>query len=85
MSLSMRPFLDQLDELDLPDLPYPYRHTDHGLNKLFLYGLVRGITGFKTLHMHLLERPDVLALVGLEVPPHRTTLSRRYKTLPRPL
>lgn len=85
MSLSMRAFLDQLDELDLPDLLYPYRQTDRALNKLFLYGLVRSITRFKTLHTHLLERPDVFALVGSDVPPARTTLSRRYKTLSKPL
>lgn len=61
MSLSMRAFLDQLDELDLPICHNPYRHTDRALNKLFLYGLVRSITGFKTLHTHLLERPAGLS------------------------
>jgi hypothetical protein len=65
----MATFLAQLDDLMLPKLHYPYRHTDEALIKLFLYGIVQGITGFKTLHTHLQEQPDVLDLVSLDFPP----------------
>lgn len=78
---SIKTFFNQVDALSFSNLPYPYVHSEQALIKLFLYALVRGIDGFKTLHQHLQERPDVLELVGLDVPPHRTTLSRRYKTL----
>ncbi len=67
--ISLEDFVKQLDGLELPNLVYPYRHSDRALIKLFLYGLTRGMTGFKTLHTHLLERPDVLKLVGLDFPP----------------
>ncbi|CAA9248313.1 MAG: hypothetical protein AVDCRST_MAG93-1631 [uncultured Chloroflexia bacterium] len=66
MSPSLDDFLNLVDTLELPDLPYPYLHTDRALIKLFLYGLVRSIVGFKTLHTHLQERPDVLDLMGLD-------------------
>lgn len=69
VSPSLADFLNLVDTLDLPDLPYPYLHTDRALIKLFLYGLVRGVVGFKTLHTHLQERPDVLDLVGLDFSP----------------
>lgn len=50
--------------------------------KLFLYALVHDLSGFKTLHRQLEERPDILRLVGLSFPPHRTTLGKRFKALP---
>ena len=53
--------------------------------KLFLYSLVKGIRSFKSLRRHLSECPEVLELVRLEKIPHRTTLSRRFKTLHKSL
>jgi hypothetical protein len=62
-------FLSQVDELDLPELSYPYVYSDKSMMKLFLYGLIQDIGGFKSLHRHLEERPDVLRLVGHSFPP----------------
>ena len=67
--LNIESFLAQVDELDLPELGYPYVYSDRALMKLFLYSLIHNISGFKTLHRHLEERPDVLRLVGLSFPP----------------
>ena len=67
--LSMESFLNQVDELDLPELSYPYVYSDKSMIKLYLYALIHNISGFKTLRDHLEERPDVLRLVGLSFPP----------------
>jgi hypothetical protein len=75
-------FLDKLDPLTLPFLAYPYLYSDLAMVKLFVYATVRGIKSFKALHQHLLEREDILSLVGLDYLPHRTTLSSRFKRLP---
>jgi hypothetical protein len=75
-------FLAQLETLFVPHLAYPYLYPDLAMVKLFLYATIRRLTGFKTLHSHLAERPDILALVGLECLPHRTTLANRFRQLP---
>lgn len=67
--LSVESFLDQVDELDLPELSYPYVYSDKSMMKLYLYALIHDINGFKTLRHQLEERPDVLRLVGLSFPP----------------
>lgn len=67
--LNIGSFLNQVDALDLPDLEYPYVYSDKAMMKLFLYSLIHNISGFKTLHRQLEERPDVLRLVGLNFPP----------------
>ncbi len=67
--LSVESFLDQVDELDLPALNYPYVYSDKSMMKLYLYALIHNISGFKTLRRQLEERPDVLRLVGLSFPP----------------
>jgi hypothetical protein len=67
--LSIGSFLNQVDELDLPELSYPYVYSDKSMMKLYLYALIHNISGFKTLRHHLEERPDVLRLVGLSFPP----------------
>lgn len=66
---NMLSFLNQVDELELPELSYPYVYGDKSMMKLFLYGLIQDISGFKSLHRHLEERADVLRLVGLSFPP----------------
>ena len=81
----LKSYLSLVDELDLPKTLDRYSYGESSLIKLFLYALVKGISGFKTLHDHLLERPEVLALVGLDQLPHRTTLSRRFKRIPKGL
>ena len=81
LTLSLRSFIAQVDKLDLPSERYPYCYSERSMVKLFLYSLVKGIRSFKSLRRHLAERPVVLKLVGLSTTPHRTTLSRRFKTL----
>jgi hypothetical protein len=85
LTLSMRSFIGQVDELDLPRDVYPYVYAERSMIKLFLYTLIKGITGFKTLYRHLCERPEVLKLVKLDTVPCRTTISRRFKALPESL
>ena len=81
LTLSLRSFIAQVDKLDLATERYPYCYSEKSMVKLFLYGLVKGIRSFKSLRRHLCECPEVLKLVGLSTTPHRTTLSRRFKTL----
>ena len=81
LTLSLRSFIAQVDKLDLSSESYPYCYSERSMVKLFLYSLVKGIRSFKSLRCHLDECPGVLKLVGLEKTPHRTTLSRRFKTL----
>lgn len=69
ISLSIGSFLDQVDELDLPEQSYPYVYSDKSMMKLFLYALIHDIVSFKALSCHLEERPDVLRLTGLNFSP----------------
>jgi hypothetical protein len=73
-------FLNQVDELDLPELSYPYVYNDKAMVKLFLYALMEGISGFATLRRHLEERPDVLRLVGLAFPPSQNHLEQTLQS-----
>lgn len=82
---TLKSYLSQIDGLRLPQDATTYLYDQRGIIKLFLYALIKGITHFKTLHQHLNEKPGVLKLVGLPKIPHRTTLSRRFKTLPESL
>ena len=50
--------------------------------KLYLYMLIKRITGFKTMAKHLCLKTELLSRFGLSQCPHRTTLSRRFKRLP---
>jgi hypothetical protein len=38
IALNMARLLKQVDELDLPELSYPYVYSDKSMMKLFLYG-----------------------------------------------
>lgn len=84
-SLTMRQFLNQLDDLELPTLQTPQKYSDRSLLKLFLYAQIRKITSFKLLAKITLEKPDLQQLCNLKIAPHRTTISRRFKCLPEPL
>lgn len=66
--LNITTFLNRVDDLDLPELTYPYVYSDKAM-KLFLYALVHHISSFATLQRHLEERPDVLRLIGLRFSP----------------
>lgn len=67
--LNISRFLNQVDDLDLPELTYPYVYSDKAMMKLFLYALVHHISSFASLQRHLEERPDVLRLIGLRFSP----------------
>jgi len=82
IDLSLTHYLKLTDELDLPAEARSYFYSQQSILKLFLYSLIKGIHGFKTLHKHLQLKPHALKLVGLEAVPHRTTLSRRFKSMP---
>ena len=83
--ITMLEFLNQLDTLELPALETPQIYTDRSILKLFLYALVRRMTSFKLLAKILLEKPELRQVCNLKTAPHRTTLSRRFKSLPQPL
>lgn len=84
-TLTISQFLNQLDDLELPTLQAPQIHSDRSILKLFVYAQIRKITSFKLLAKMILEKPDLQQLCNLKTPPHRTTISRRFKTLPQPL
>ena len=84
-TLTMRQFLNQLDDLELPTLQAPQIYPDRSILKLFLYAQIRKITSFKLLAKITLEKPELQQWCNLKTAPHRTTISRRFKTLPEPL
>ena len=84
-TLTISRFLNQLDTLELPTLQAPQKHSDRSFLKLFLYAQIHKITSFKLLAKMTLEKPDLQQLCNLKTAPHRTTISRRFKTLPDPL
>ena len=84
-TLTISRFLNQLDTLELPTLQAPQKHSDRSFLKLFLYAQIHKITSFKLLAKMTLEKPDLQQLCNLKTAPHRTTISRRFKTLPNPL
>lgn len=85
ISLELESYLELIEEMDMPGESKRYVHSEKGMVKLFLYALIKGITGFKTLRQHLEEKPEALTLTGLTSTPHRTTLSRRFKAMPASL
>jgi transposase len=84
-TLTISKFLNQLDNLELPSLEAPQKYSDRSILKLFLYAQIHKITSFKLLAKMTLEKPDLQQLCNLKTAPHRTTISRRFKTLPEPL
>jgi transposase len=84
-TLSISQFLNQLDTLELLSLEAPQKYADRSLLKLFLYAQIHKITSFKLLAKMTLEKPDLQHICNLKTAPHRTTISRRFKTLPEPL
>ena len=80
--LTMEAWLSLVDEIEIKeDAKQVYKMKV--MLKVYLYMLIKGIIGFKTMHNHLKLRPDVMVSLGLETCPHRTTLSRRFKALPK--
>ena len=43
LTLSLRSFIAQVDQLDLASERYPYCYSERSMVKLFLYSLVKGI------------------------------------------
>ncbi len=85
LTLNISVFLNQLDTLELPTLEAPQKYSDRSLLKLFLYAQIHKITSFKLLAKMTLEKPDLQQLCNLKTAPHRTTISRRFKSLTDPL
>jgi transposase len=84
-TLTISAFLNQLDTLELPTLEAPQKYADRSFLKLFLYAQIHKIMSFKLLAKMTLEKPDLQQLCNLKTAPHRTTISRRFKSLPDPL
>ncbi len=59
----------------------PFTFTEKALLVLFTIFQFRRIYRFKAQHRWLKANPEMMALLGFEPIPHRTTLSRRYKQL----
>ena len=74
--------LKLVDELDLPADSGNCDYSTRSMLKLYLYMLVKRITGFKTMTKQLQLKPELLAKFGLARCPHRTTLGLRFKQLP---
>lgn len=59
----------------------PFDYEARILIAFFTLMMVRRITAFKTQHRWLENHPDEAVQLGFEQVPHRTTLSRRFKSL----
>lgn len=82
VALELTSYLTLIDTMEISGESGHYLYKHRSMVKLFLYGLIKGISGFKTLHRQLKEKAEILSLVGLSAVPHRTTLSRRFKAMP---
>lgn len=80
--LDLETLLKMVDELDLGKDSGNIEYSTRSMLKLYLYMLVKRIKGFKTMARQLRLRDELLSRFGLTTPPHRTTLSRRFKQLP---
>ena len=59
----------------------PFTYSTDTFIIFFMLMQFRGIYAFKTQRRWLIHHPEVLALLGWQQPPHRTTIARRYKAL----
>jgi Transposase DDE domain len=80
VALNMEDCLNKIEELTISEMA-SYSYSEGSMVKVFVYGLIKGIHEFKTLHDHLEGKPEVQSWLGWQQVPHRTTLSRRFKTL----
>ena len=83
--LSLATFFNQLDTLELPALETSQIYSDRSILKVFLYSQIHKITSFKLLARLVLKKPELQQMCNLKTAPHRTTLSRGFKSLPQPL
>lgn len=82
LALELNDLLSLVDELELPADSGHHDYRTSSMLKLYLYMLVKGIKGFKTIAKQLRFKAGLLAQFDLSTCPHRTTLSRRFKQLP---
>ena len=59
----------------------PFTYSTDTFIIFFMLMQFRGIYAFKTQRRWLTHHPEVLAMLGWQHPPHRTTIARRYKAL----
>jgi hypothetical protein len=81
VALRMQDCLNKIDALAITELA-KYSYSEVSMVKVFVYGLIKGIREFKTLHDHVEAKREVQGWLGWQKVPHRTTLSRRFKALP---
>ena len=82
VTLDLESLLNMVDELELGTDSGNIAYSTRSMLKLYLYMLLKRIKGFKTLAKQLRLKNELLVQFGLTSPPHRTTLSRRFKQLP---
>ena len=82
VTLDLESVLNMVDELELGTDSGNIAYSTRSMLKLYLYMLLKRIKGFKTLAKQLRLKGELLAQFDLASPPHRTTLSRRFKQLP---
>jgi hypothetical protein len=74
VALKMQDCLGKIDELAIKELG-SYSYSERSMVKVFVYGLIKGIYEFKTLHDHLHEKAEVPEWLGWKDIPHRGTKS----------
>lgn len=82
VALDLETGLNMVDELELQADSGHIEYSTRCMLKRYLYMLVKGIKGFKTLAKQLQLKDELPSQFGLPGCPHRTTLSRRFKQLP---
>ena len=68
---------------EAPKQGAPFTYADKGLIIFFLLMQFRATYRFKAQRRWLQAHPEMLPLLHFDTVPHRTTLSRRYKSLYR--
>jgi hypothetical protein len=73
--------LFQQEQVNLVHYGHPFDYETKILIVFFTIMMIRRITAFKTQHRWLKNHQDKAVQLGFEQIPHRTTLSRRFKSL----
>ena len=82
VALEIKSILNFVDDLAIDCDSEKHIYPTKSMIKLYLYMLIKQITGFKTMAKQLAIKPELVTLLGLPRCPHRTTISDRFKALP---
>lgn len=82
ITLDISSVMKLVDSLELSEDSGKITYKTRGMLKMYMYMLIKQITGFQTMAKKLKSNPELWYIFGFKNCPHRTTFSRRFKALP---